>query len=235
MSMGQTQRTFVLTVKEGDLYCGLPRGAKVLSARYEKWNDSSQGADLKIGLLNKLQFLNEPIKVNNDSMWGDAVPGQPKHLVLKYSCRVYLGAFEVQTKRPDNGTMVSKIVVRTGDLIDAIEFFYEEDYRCAYAGNLAGGKEEPPFRLLQRGDNADDNSGKKVEETEYITEIVQKSGDHLNSVMFVTSLHRGKKFGGDGGDKYTSFKAPPDHHIVNVELNEFRYCPTINRIVVSKI
>jgi len=98
------------------------------------------------------------------------------------------GAPFVETVAP--GGVISKITIRSGKFIDAIQLTYQYKHRVSsksYGGT--GGKSKS--LSLSRG--------------EYITEFGGRSGKYIDSIYIKTSKGRTEKWGGNGGARAFKF------------------------------
>lgn len=109
---------------------------------------------------------------------------------------------------------VHRVAVRAGALIDQITFY------------AVGGKV-----LCQEGGNGGSACDDLVLHSgEHIVKIIQKYGNSLDSVTFITSTGRSKRYGGDGGSETKEFSSKEGEMIVGLSRKQDGFCPIIEKV-----
>ena len=105
--------------------------------------------------------------------------------------------------------------IRSGDLVDLIEFLSVDDSVRSW-GSRTGGSAQPPFDL---------------DHDEHIVRIVAQEGASLDGLAFHTSKGRESQWYGKRGGHPTEYKASADDPIVGIEREGGTFCPRITRVV----
>ena len=109
---------------------------------------------------------------------------------------------------------ISEIRVRSGALIDKIEFYYRDGTSAAHGTN--GGASRPPF-VLRAG--------------EKLVEIRTRQGDSLDGCQFFTDTGRSSQWYGGRGGRPGSFLASAQDPIIDIRRARTGFCPRITGIV----
>eukprot|EP00418_Pyrodinium_bahamense_P030365 CAMPEP_0179137272 /NCGR_PEP_ID=MMETSP0796-20121207/65476_1 /TAXON_ID=73915 /ORGANISM="Pyrodinium bahamense, Strain pbaha01" /LENGTH=160 /DNA_ID=CAMNT_0020836441 /DNA_START=149 /DNA_END=631 /DNA_ORIENTATION=- len=132
---------------------------------------------------------------------------------------------DAETRNSDRYTAVVKtrrverVRMRTGDLIDLIEFQYS-DGTVESNGNRIGGGECEPFELAVG---------------EFIVAVDYREGDMFDAICFKTNEGRSSRYyGNPQGGREFHFEAPAGEQIWNVERWP-GYCGKVKSFVTKRI
>ena len=110
---------------------------------------------------------------------------------------------------------MAQVRIRSGTLIDLIEFVYADGSVRSW-GSLTGGSADPPFDLAP---------------DEHIVRLAVRHGDSLDGLAVHTSGGRESPWYGGRGGAPRDFAAAADDPIVALERAPGGFCPSIARVV----